>query len=101
MNFVGFIMIGAVYTFFSEQVNVNLYRSWVYNESMPIIPWTGVGLLPVVQWMVVPIFTILILRHYCLLVQRQRKNSEAKGDLGWLKPESKIDSVSAITRILI
>lgn len=70
MNFVGFIMIGVVYTFFSEQANVHLYRSWAYNESMPIIPWTGVGLLPVIQWMVVPTVTILILRHYCLLVQK-------------------------------
>lgn len=49
VNSIGFIMIGVVYTFFSEWANVQIFKSWGYNESMPMIPWTKVGLSPVLQ----------------------------------------------------
>ena len=65
-NFVGFIMIGVVYTLFSELANVEVFRSWGYNELMPVIPLVRVGLTPVLQWMVIPSVTILLLRCHLL-----------------------------------
>jgi hypothetical protein len=50
INFTGFLMIGLVYTVFSEYANVRIFRSWNYNELMPIIPLIRVGLTPVLQW---------------------------------------------------
>ncbi len=40
-----------------------LYRtgSWAYNERMIMIPFLGVGLLPLLQMMILPIATILLL----------------------------------------
>jgi hypothetical protein len=29
-------------------------RSWAYASAMPVLPWTGTGLSPVLQWLVVP-----------------------------------------------
>ena len=67
VNFAGFIMAGVGYTFLSERLNVHIFQSWSYNESMPIIPWVKVGLTPILQWLIIPSVVILLLRtifHY-------------------------------------
>jgi hypothetical protein len=69
INFTGFLMIGLVYTVFSEYANVRIFRSWNYNELMPIIPLIRVGLTPVLQWILIPSITILLLRHYFSLIK--------------------------------
>jgi hypothetical protein len=70
INFVGFIMAGVGYTVFSEQMNVHLFRSWAYTGSMPTIPLTEIGLTPILQWIIIPSFTVLIVRHYHFLVRK-------------------------------
>lgn len=67
LSFIGFIIVGVVYTLFSEWLNVHIFRSWGYNESMPIIPLIGVGLTPFFQWIIVPPAVILLVRHHLLL----------------------------------
>lgn len=69
LSFIGFIIVGVVYTLFSEWLNVHIFRSWGYNESMPIIPYIKVGLTPFLQWIIVPPAVILLVRHYLLLDQ--------------------------------
>jgi hypothetical protein len=48
------IVIGLAYTGFSEWMNTAVRRSWTYSEWMPLIPGLGIGLSPVLQWLVVP-----------------------------------------------
>jgi hypothetical protein len=48
------IALGAAYTIFSEWLNVEIRRSWSYAAAMPVIPWLGTGLAPLLQWLVVP-----------------------------------------------
>ena len=48
------ILIGAAYTVFSEWLNTSVRKSWTYSELMPIVPWIGTGLSPLLQWLVVP-----------------------------------------------
>ena len=48
------ISIGAAYTVFSEWLNTSVRKSWTYSELMPIVPWIGTGLSPLLQWLVVP-----------------------------------------------
>ncbi len=73
INFMGFIMVGVAYTFFSEWANIQIFKSWSYNEMMPMIPWTEVGLTPVLQWIVIPSAVILLTRHYFLLAEERAK----------------------------
>lgn len=68
-NFTSFLMIGLVYTVISEYANVRIFRSWNYNEMMPIMPLIRVGLTPVFQWILIPSITILLLRHYFSLIK--------------------------------
>ncbi len=46
--------LGVAYTVFSEFLNVEIRRSWAYAAAMPLLPLTGTGLTPFLQWLVIP-----------------------------------------------
>jgi len=46
--------LGVAYLIFSEWLNVDIRGSWAYTSAMPRLPWTGTGLVPLAQWLVVP-----------------------------------------------
>ena len=48
------VAIGAGYTVFSEWLNTVVRGSWAYADAMPVIPFLGTGLTPLLQWIVVP-----------------------------------------------
>jgi hypothetical protein len=48
------IVFGIAYTILSEWLNVQIRRSWSYTAAMPVLPWLGTGLTPLLQWLVVP-----------------------------------------------
>lgn len=52
---------GLVYTGFSEWYNVYQARAWAYAGSMPLV--FGIGLTPLLQWLVVPVLTIGAFRY--------------------------------------
>jgi hypothetical protein len=45
---------GVLFTAFSEWLNVYVRENWAYTASMPLIPGLGIGLAPVLQWVIVP-----------------------------------------------
>lgn len=45
---------GVGYTIFSEWLNLVVRESWAYADTMPIVPIVGVGLTPLLQWIIVP-----------------------------------------------
>ena len=47
-------VIGFGYTIYSEWLNTVVRVSWTYSELMPVVPWIGTGVSPLVQWLVVP-----------------------------------------------
>ena len=48
------VIFGLGYTIWSEYLNVFIRHSWSYTDAMPVVPWLGVGLTPLLQWLVVP-----------------------------------------------
>ncbi len=54
--FITFMAIGVVYTVFSEYLNVYILEGWAYSYWMPMV--AGIGLVPVLQWVVVPTFVV-------------------------------------------
>jgi|SRR5215471_10297638 len=48
------IGLDVAYTIFSEWLNVEIRRSWAYTAAMPVLPWLGTGLTPLLQWVIVP-----------------------------------------------
>jgi hypothetical protein len=55
------IVAGLGYTGFSGWYNVYQAHAWSYSASMPLV--YGVGLTPLLQWLVVPVLTIIAFRY--------------------------------------
>jgi hypothetical protein len=54
------VVLCVAYTIMSEWLNVAVWRSWSYASGMPVLPWLGTGLSPLVQWLVVPALAFAI-----------------------------------------
>jgi len=54
------VIAGMSYTAFSEWLNVSARGSWAYAAAMPQL--FGIGLLPLLQWLVVPAAALYLLR---------------------------------------
>ncbi len=52
---------GLGFTVFSEWVNVYRLGAWAYKPAMPLI--AGIGLTPLLQWVVVPALMLFIARR--------------------------------------
>lgn len=63
--------IGTAYTAWSEYRNVYVAMSWAYASSMPTIG--GIGLSPLLQWLVLPAVTLFLMRRW----QSGSRNSSA------------------------
>ena len=49
------VAFGLAYTTFSEWMNTAIRGNWAYSEWMPVLPFTALGLAPLLQWVIVPI----------------------------------------------
>jgi hypothetical protein len=45
---------GVVYTTYSEWRHAVVLRHWTYSALMPVVPGLGVGVFPLLQWIVIP-----------------------------------------------
>jgi hypothetical protein len=57
------IVLGAAYTILSEWLNVQIRRTWSYTAAMPVLPFVGTGLTPLLQWLIVPTLALAILGY--------------------------------------
>ena len=55
------IVLGVAYTIFSEWLNVEIRRTWSYTAAMPVLPWLGTGIAPLLQWLIVPTLAFAII----------------------------------------
>jgi hypothetical protein len=53
------VLLGILYTIFSEWHNIEVRNSWAYRDAMPVIPVVGTGLSPLLQWIFVPITALI------------------------------------------
>jgi hypothetical protein len=56
------IFFGLAYTAYSEWYNVYQAGAWAYSARMPLV--FGIGLAPLLQWLFLPVATLLILRAW-------------------------------------
>ncbi len=55
------LALGLAFTVASEWYNVYVLGGWAYKNTMPLV--AGVGLTPLLQWLIVPVVMVLILRR--------------------------------------
>ena len=56
------IILGIAYTAFSEWYNVYVVKSWSYAPHMPLLG--GIGVAPLLQWLIVPALMIFTIRRW-------------------------------------
>jgi hypothetical protein len=49
-----YMALGLLATVVLERLNTDVWRRWAYAPEMPRLPWLGTGLLPVLQWLLLP-----------------------------------------------
>ena len=54
------IVLGVAYTILSEWLNVEIRRSWSYTAAMPVVPFIGTGLTPLLQWLIVTTLALTV-----------------------------------------
>ncbi len=62
-NVISFILVGVVITVLFEWLATGVLNRWAYVESMPTLPFLGTGLLPLVQWIVIPPLILWFVRR--------------------------------------
>lgn len=55
------VALGLGFTVWSEWYNVYILGAWAYAPTMPTV--AGIGLTPLLQWLIVPVLTILLIRR--------------------------------------
>ena len=60
-----FIAIGVSVTVLIEWLVVQglWVSTWSYLPTMPLLPGTGIGLVPVLQWLTLPLLTVWFVRR--------------------------------------
>jgi hypothetical protein len=56
------LIAGELFTIWAEWRNVYVLHSWAYAAGMPTI--LGIGVAPLLQWLVLPALALIILRHH-------------------------------------
>ena len=62
-NVMGFAFVGIVVTVLFEWLATGVLDRWAYAESMPTLPVLGTGLLPLMQWIVIPPLVLWFVRR--------------------------------------
>ncbi len=62
-QFLGFVAVGVVITIAFEWLAVEVLDRWSYAESMPTLPLLGTGVLPILQWIVLPPVVVWLVRR--------------------------------------
>lgn len=59
-----FVLLGLAYTAWSEWYNTQVRQSWEYSDAMPRL--LGLGLAPLLQWVLLPPAILALLRRSAL-----------------------------------
>ena len=76
------VTFGVAYTIFSEWLNLVIRQSWAYSDLMPVVPILAVGLSPLLQWLVIPLAGLALVRR------RVRQSAQSiRSDAPWVADE--------------
>lgn len=59
----GFIAAAVVITVGLEWAATDILNRWQYSPAMPVVPGTGTGLLPLLQWILLPPLIVWFVRR--------------------------------------
>ncbi|WP_416396843.1 hypothetical protein [Allohahella sp. A8] len=70
-----YLLAGLLITILFEYMATEILGRWQYNEQMPTLPLLGTGLLPLAQWVVVPVVSLYASRLMYFGMRPMRNNA--------------------------
>ncbi|NOQ81491.1 MAG: hypothetical protein GQ548_03065 [Methylophaga sp.] len=58
-----FLLPGIVMTVVFEALATGVFNRWTYGDLMPTLAFFGTGIVPLLQWFVVPLFVLWVVRR--------------------------------------
>lgn len=58
-----FLGVGLVVTILFEALATGMFQRWAYSDAMPRVPVIGTGLLPLLQWLLIPLLVLWFVRR--------------------------------------
>ncbi|AOY90175.1 hypothetical protein BKP64_05880 [Marinobacter salinus] len=66
MNLSAYLAAGLMVTIILEYWATGEGQRWGYSELMPIFSWTGTGILPLAQWVFLPLVAVVVVKWMIL-----------------------------------
>jgi hypothetical protein len=63
---IAWMLTGVLVTIAFEIHATQLADRWQYAERMPVLPLLDVGIVPVIQWLLVPLLMLFFSRYFCI-----------------------------------
>ena len=63
LDFAIFLGVGVVVTILFEELATEMLELWTYSDAIPRLPVIGTGLLPLLQWLVIPLLVLWFVRR--------------------------------------
>lgn len=63
MQTAGFIIIGVIITVVFEALAIYVLNRWQYAATMPTLPILGTGIVPILQWLIIPPLIVFMIRQ--------------------------------------
>jgi hypothetical protein len=71
-----FTLLGFAITVAAELYHLQVAHSWAYTVAMPLVPGLGLGLTPLLQWLVLPPILLLLLSRFARPGRRRREERD-------------------------
>ena len=69
---ISFVLVGVAITIIFEALATGVLNKWKYATLMPTLPLLGTGLLPLLQWVLLPSIVIWLIKRQLSEVRRGR-----------------------------
>lgn len=57
-----FLIPGLVFTIIAEHLAIGPLGRWEYGNLMPVLPFLGTGVVPIAQWVLIPVLVLWAVR---------------------------------------
>ena len=72
-----FLGVGVLVTIVFEALATGMFQRWAYSDAMPRVPVIGTGLLPLLQWLVIPLLVLWFVRRQIAPAYRGQSDGKA------------------------
>lgn len=73
----GFVGAGLLITIVTEWLSTQVLGRWAYGPEMPVVPLLRIGVLPILQWVVMPPLVLWMVRRQMLGAQALLRSERA------------------------